>query len=66
MPYVVFKPFMIPGCPEPNEYYRPWLELHIGEQHIHWHWQVRFLQEECKVEVHFANKEDAILFELRW
>ncbi len=27
-------------CADPNELYRPWLELHVGQQAIDWNWEL--------------------------
>lgn len=50
---------------EPNEYYRPWLEEHIGKQGVDWNWDL------CRndldmLQIEFANKEHATIFELSW
>jgi hypothetical protein len=59
------RPFMPPGYPEPNEHYRLWLEKNAGAQGIAWNWAI------CEhnvdlLEIKFASKENATLFELTW
>ncbi len=61
------RPFMISGdhTSEPNLYYRPWLEENVGKQSVDWDWDL------CKedidtLEIYFATKEHATLFELKW
>ena len=59
------RQFMPPGKPEPNEHYRPWLEEHVGLQGIDWNWAVHENNIDL-LEIHFANREHATLFELAW
>lgn len=59
------RPFMPPGYPEPNEHYRPWLEKHVGLQGIDWNWGI-YDHNIDLIEIKFANREHATLFELTW
>jgi hypothetical protein len=59
------RPFMPPGYPEPNEHYRPWLEKNTGAQGIEWNWAI-YEHNIDLLEIKFANKENATLFELTW
>lgn len=63
--YTTTRPFMAPDGAEPNTYYRPWLEQHIGQQGVHWDWRILSPTGD-KLGIDFANKDDAILFELTW
>lgn len=63
--HVSLRPFMPPGYPEPNDHYRPWLEKNIGAQGINWNWCIHEHNIDL-LEIHFADKEHATLFELAW
>ena len=59
------RPFMPTGNPEPNEHYRPWLEINVGKQGIDWDWDIS--NHDFKVlEIYFVTQEHATLFELTW
>jgi hypothetical protein len=65
--HMAIRPFMIPGNDksEPNEYYRPWLEEHVGKQGRDWDWDLCGTEIDY-LEIYFARKEQATLFELKW
>jgi hypothetical protein len=63
--HTTLRPFMPPGYPEPNEHYRPWLEKNVGAQGIDWQWGI-YDHDIDLIEIHFANREHATLFELMW
>lgn len=63
--YVAKRPFMLPGNPEPNEYYRPWLEKNIGEQREEWDWNL-CRQDLNVLEFYFDKELHGVLFELSW
>jgi hypothetical protein len=50
---------------EPNDYYRCWLEEHIGIQSNSWDWRIHSVVGNL-LAIDFADKEDATLFELTW
>jgi hypothetical protein len=49
---------------EPNHYYRPWLEEHVGQQGKDWDWRIGFTNGDNLLAIDFANKEQATFFEL--
>ena len=59
------RPFMLPGDPEPNEKYRPWLEEHIGKQGYNWNWDLCSTDVDI-LEIYFRREDHATLFELTW
>ena len=65
--HVAIRPFMIPGddTSEPNQYYRPWLEANVGKQGTDWEWDLSKTNLDT-LEIYFAKKEQATLFELKW
>ena len=63
--HVALRPFMDVGNPEPNEYYRPWLEGNIGKQGVDWDWDISN-KDYLTLEIYFATQEHATLFELTW
>ena len=63
--HISIRPFMRKGDAEPNEHYRPWLEENVGEQGVSWNWQIHSVDGN-ELSIDFANKEHAILFELKW
>lgn len=65
--YTAIRPFMIPGNDEsePNLYYRPWLETNVGRQGRDWEWDICGTDIDY-LEIYFAKKESATLFELKW
>lgn len=65
MTYNVIRSFQLPGDPEPNEHYRPWIEKHIGRQGETWQWRIHSVNDNL-LEILFFYSEDAVLFELTW
>jgi len=58
------RPFMADG-EEPNNYYRSWLEENIGRQGRDWDWELCGTDIDY-LEIYFAKREHATLFELKW
>jgi hypothetical protein len=61
------RPFMLGDAPEyePNQYYRSWLEKHIGRQYKDWNWDISGTDIDY-LEIYFKKEEDGLLFELTW
>ena len=59
------RPFMRKGEGEPNKHYRPWLEENVGKQGVSWNWRIHSVVGD-ELSIDFADKGDAILFELKW
>jgi hypothetical protein len=63
--HIATRDFMPKGAGEPNEHYRPWLEQHVGKQGVDWNWNLNMNIVDL-IDIGFANKEHATLFELTW
>lgn len=59
------RKFMAANSEEPNIYFRPWLEQHVGKQGIDWQWMLH-PDDFHNLVIHFKNKDTAVLFELTW
>lgn len=59
----VVKPFSDGTVPDPNDRLRPWLEKNAGKQGQDWDW-VLSKDNNDFVDIFFADKEVAVLFEL--
>jgi hypothetical protein len=63
--HAAIRKFMSANLDEPNIYFRPWLEQHVGEQGIDWQW-VLHPSNFNELVIYFKDKDTAILFELTW
>ncbi len=63
--YTLQRPFMSANTTEPNDRYRPWLEEHVGRQGVDWEWDL-LSTDYNTLQIAFASKEHATLFELSW
>jgi len=49
---------------DPNEHWRPWMELHVGRQGWDWDWEL--INGGTALNIKFHSKKMALLFALVW
>ena len=51
---------------DPNEWYREWLEKHVGRQNWTWDWDIGSTGDPYTLVLKFRNPKHATLFTLTW
>lgn len=55
---------------DPNDHYRPWLEKHVGRQHLDWDWKMREVRvvegDQLIIKFRIGKKDQMIQAALRW
>jgi hypothetical protein len=49
---------------DPNDHYRPWLEKHVGRQHLDWDWKIR--DDQLIIKFRIGKKDHMMEASLRW